>query len=56
MLTRVDVCGNRPCVPAYVQDSSGELVETYRLGTRQLDRAVHRLRDCDVGQCGSDVI
>ena len=52
----VDVCGHLPCVSVCAQESSDEFVETYRFGTGQLDRAVHRFPDCDVGQCGSDVI
>jgi hypothetical protein len=52
----VDVCGHRPCVSGGAQESSDEFVETYRFGTRQLDRAVQRFLDCDVGQCSSDVI
>src|SRR6266566_3042694 len=55
-VTCVDVCGHRPCVSGCVQESSDECVETYRFGTRQLDRAVHRFLDGDVGQRGSDVI
>ena len=38
------------------QESSDEFVHTDRFGARQLDRAVQRLLDCDVGQRGSDVI
>ena len=52
----VDVCGHLPRVSVCAQESSDEFVETYRFGTRQLDHAVHRFLDCDVGQCGSDVI
>jgi hypothetical protein len=52
----VDVCDHRPCVSGCAQESSDEFVETYRFRTRQLDRAVQRFLDCDVGQCGSDVI
>ena len=52
----VHVCGDRPCVSDCAQESSDEFVQTYRFGTRQLDCAVQRFRDCDVGQCGSDVI
>src|SRR5882724_11421768 len=52
----VDVCGHFPCVSVCAQESSDEFVETYPFGSRQLDRAVHRSLDCDVGQRGSDVI
>ena len=45
----VDVCGHFPCVSVCAQESSDEFVETYRFGTSQLNRAVHRLLDCDVG-------
>src|SRR6266481_1725013 len=45
----VDVCGHLPCVSVCAQESSDEFVETYRFGTGQLNRAVHRLLDCDVG-------
>jgi hypothetical protein len=45
----VDVYGHLPCVSVYAQESSDEFVETYRFGTRQLDRAVQRLLHCDVG-------
>ena len=38
------------------QESSDEFVETELFGTGQLDRAVHWRPECDVGQCGSDVI
>jgi hypothetical protein len=51
-----DVCGHLPCVSVCAQESSDEFVETYRFRTRQLDRAVQRLVDCDVGQRGCDVI
>src|SRR5213593_3525778 len=52
----VDVGGHLPCVSVCAQESSYEFVETYRFGTRQLDRPVHRFLDGDVGQCGSDII
>src|SRR2546426_11600910 len=52
----VDICGHFSYVSLGAQESSDEFVETYRFGTRQLDRAVHRFLDCDVGQCGSDII
>jgi len=45
----VYVCGHIPCVSVCAQESSNEFVETYRFGTGQLNRAVHRLLDCDVG-------
>ena len=47
----VDVCGHLPCVSVCAQESSDEFVETYRFGTRQIDRVVQRFGDCDVGQC-----
>src|SRR5437870_4385558 len=52
----VDVCGHLPCVSVCTQESSYEFVETYRFGTRQLDRAVERLSDCDVSHGGRDII
>src|SRR5213594_2212861 len=52
----VDVCGHFPCVSVCAQVSSDEFVEPYRFGTGQLDRAVHRFPDCEVGHCGGDVI
>src|SRR5213075_567853 len=50
------VCGHLPRVSVCAQESSDEFVETYRFGTGQLDCAVHRFPDCDVGQGISDVI
>ena len=38
------------------QKSPDELAERRPLGTGDLDRAVHRRSDCDVGHCGSHVI
>ena len=52
----VDVCGHLPCVSVCAQVSSDEFVERYPFGTGHLDRAVHWLPDCDVGQGISDVI
>jgi hypothetical protein len=52
----VDVCGHFPRVSGCAQELSDEFVERYQLGTRQLDHAVHRFLDCDIGHYGSDVI
>lgn len=52
----VNVCDHLPCVSFGGQVSSDKLIHAYRFGPRQLDRAVQRLVDCDVGQCGGDVI
>src|SRR5437763_3711784 len=48
----VDVRGDLPCIPVCPQELPDELVETYRFGTRQLDRAVQRFFDCDVRHYG----
>ena len=45
----VDVRDHLPCFSVCAQESSDEFVETYRFGTRQLDRAVHRFLAYDVG-------
>src|SRR5438045_2656522 len=50
------VCGHLPCVSVCTQESSDEFVETYPFGTGQLDGAVRRFSDCDVGEGISDVI
>src|SRR5438552_3530625 len=53
-VARVDVRGDLPCIPVCPQELPDEFVETYRFGTRQLDRAVQRFFDCDVRHYGSD--
>lgn len=53
---RMDVCDHLARVSGRAQELSGEFVERYQLGTRQLDHAVHRFLDCDIGQYGGDVI
>src|SRR2546430_7269236 len=52
----VDVRGDLPCIRVSPQELPDEFVKTYGFGTRQLDRAVQRLFDCDVRHYGSDVI
>ncbi len=52
----VDVCGHLPCVSVCAQESSDEFVHMYRFRARQFDGAIQRLRDCDFGQRGSNVI
>jgi hypothetical protein len=51
----VDVGRYASCVPSCAQDSSGELVETERFGTGQLDSAIDRTTHRDLGQRGGDV-
>ena len=52
----MDVCDYLTSVLLCAQESPDEFVETYPFRTGHLDHAVHRRPDCDVGQCGSDVI
>ena len=55
-VTRVNICDHLTCVLLRAQESSGEFVQTDPFGTGQLDRAVQRRREGEVGQCSGNVI
>ena len=52
----MDVCDYLTSVLLCAQESPDKFVLAYQFRAGQFDHAVHRRVDCDVGQCGSDVI
>ena len=52
----VGICDYLPCISVRAQKSSDEFVETYQVGTGQLDRAVQRCLDDDLDQGSRDII
>ena len=52
----LNVCGHLPCIVICAQESSDELVHADRFGARQLDRAVQRFLNGNIGQRGSDIV